>query len=134
MKPQVLITRPVSAAAIELLSSVCDTLPRIELQRRQSGNFRLVSECTDAMLLGTTEHIDDLLLQKFPHLRVIACTFRLPEHIDVAACTRRGIWVTSVATRDPGSAAEIEAARNILDALGGDTPRGAMNEVMQFAA
>ena len=110
MKPQVLITRPVSAAAIELLSSVCDTLPRIELQRRQSGDFRLVSECSDAMLLGTT------------------------EHIDVAACTRRGIWVTSVATRDPGSAAEIEAARNILDALGGDTPRGAMNEVMQFAA
>ena len=78
--------------------------------------------------------IDDLLLRDFPRLRVIACTFRLPEHIDVAACTRRGVWVTSVATRWPGTEAEIEAARNILDVFSGDTPRGAMNEVLPSAA
>jgi hypothetical protein len=58
----------------------------------------------------------------------------MPEHIDVAACTRRGVWVTNVATKWPGTQAEIEAARNILDVFGGDIPRGAMNEVLQPAA
>jgi lactate dehydrogenase-like 2-hydroxyacid dehydrogenase len=134
MKPYVLISRPVSPVAVELLNSVCDTLPRVELGRRGHGDFPLVAGCTDALLLGTTERIDDLLLRDFPRLRVIACTFRLPEHIDVAACTRRGVWVTSVATRWPGTEAEIEAARNILDVFSGDTPRGAMNEVLPSAA
>jgi hypothetical protein len=36
--------------------------------------------------------------------------------------------------RHPGAEAELEAARNILDVLGGDTPRGALNEVLQPAA
>ena len=134
MKPNVLITRPVSPSAIELLSSVCDTLPRVPMSSRHHGDFKLIAECTDALLLGTTEHVDDALLRAFPQLRVIACTFRLPEHIDVAACTRRGIWVTNVATRWLGKEAEIEAARNILDVMSGDTPRGAMNEVLQSAA
>jgi len=134
MKPNVLISRPVSPVAVELLTSVCDTLPRVELSNRGKSNFPLVARCADALLLGTTERIDEVLLSDFPRLRVIACTFRLPEHIDVAACTRRGVWVTSVATRCPGTEAEVEAARNILDVFGGDTPRGAMNEVLPTAA
>ena len=134
MKPCVLISRPVSQSAIEMLSSICDTLPRVAMNRPLQADFRLIAECTDALLLGTTEHVDDALLREFPRLRVVACTFRLPEHIDVAACTRRGIWVTNVATRWLGKEAEIEAARNILDVLSGDTPRGAMNEILRSAA
>ena len=134
MKPHALITRPVSTAAIELLTSVCDTLPRVAMNRPHQPGFRLITECADALLLGTTELVDETLLREFPRLRVIACTFRLPEHIDVTACTRRGIWVTNVATRWLGKEAEIEAARNILDVLSGDIPRGAMNEVLQSAA
>jgi phosphonate dehydrogenase len=134
MKPFVMISRPVSPAAVELLTSVCDTLPRVEIGRRRSGDFFLVAACADALLLATPERIDDALLREFPQVRVIACTFRLPEHIDVTACTRRGIWVTNVATRWPGKEAEIEAARNILDVVSGDTPRGAMNEILQPAA
>jgi phosphonate dehydrogenase len=134
MKPYVLITRPVSSPAIDMLSSVCDTLPRVAVNRPHHPDFRLIAECAHALLLGTMEHVDEALLREFPQLRVIACTFRLPEHIDVAACTRRGIWVTNVATRWLGIDAEIEAARNILDVMSGDTPRGAMNDVLQSAA
>lgn len=134
MKPYVMITRPVAPAAVELLSSVCDILPRIALAERRRGNFFMVAACTEALLLATPERVDDQLLRDFPRLRALACTFRLPEHIDVAACTRRGVWVTNVATQWPGCDAEIEAARNILDVFGGDIPRGAMNEVLQPAA
>ena len=76
MKPHALITRPVSTAAIELLTSVCDTLPRVAMNRPHQSNFRLIAECTDALLLCTTEHVDDALLSEFPRLRVVACTFR----------------------------------------------------------
>lgn len=134
MKPYVMITRPVAPAAIELLTSVCDILPRVDISRRRRGDFALVANCAQALQLASPEWIDESLLRGFPRLRVIACTYRLPEEIDVAACTRRGIWVTNVAARWPGSDAEIEAARNILDVFGGDTPRGAINEVLQPAA
>jgi phosphonate dehydrogenase len=134
MKPYVLITRQVAPPAVEMLTSICGTLPRVALGRRRSADFSLVAGAADALLLATPECIDDALLWSFSQLRVVACTFRLPEHIDVAACTRRGIWVTNVATRRSGADAEIEAARNILDVLGGDTPRGAINEILQPAA
>jgi len=134
MKPFVMITRPVAPAAVEMLTSVCSTLPRVDISHRRHSDFSLVAGATDALLLATAERVDEALLRAFPQLRVVACTFRLPEHVDVAACTRRGIWVTNVATRGLGEDAEIEAARNILDVLGGDTPRGAMNEVLLPAA
>ena len=63
MKPHALITRPVSTAAIELLTSVCDTLPRVTLGRPHQPGFRLIAECADALLLGTTrseEHTSEL--------------------------------------------------------------------------
>ncbi len=135
MKPHVLITRPVSPEAVELLTSVCDTLPRIDLGQRNRAEFDLVAGYANAILMGTADRIDAALMQRFPRLRVIACTFRLPEHIDIATCTRRGIWVTNVATRRCSNRdAEIEAARNILDVISGDTPRGAMNDILLSAA
>ena len=134
MKPYVMISRPVAPAAIEMLTSVCDILPRIDLTRGRRGSFALVAGCASALQLASPERIDEALLGDFPRLRVIACTFRLPEHIDVAACTRRGIWVTNVTMRRAEGEAEIEAARNILDVLSGDIPRGAINEVLPTAA
>ncbi len=134
MKPYVMITRHVAPAAVELLTSVCDILPRVAIAASQRGDFSLVAASADALLMATPERIDATLLHRFPRLRVIACTYRLPEHIDVSACTRRGVWITNIATRRDGDDAEIEAARNILDVLGGDIPRGAMNDVLQPAA
>ena len=65
---------------------------------------------------------------------MVACAYRQPEAVDFHACTKRGIWITNIATQQSGDAAEIEAARNILDVLGGDIPRGAMNDVFLPAA
>ncbi len=134
LKPFVLISRPVVPAAIEMLITVCDILPRVDLGGDRRRDFALVAGCAQALQLASPERIDDKLLDEFPRLQVIACTFRLPEHIDVAACTRRGIWVTNVAMRREDAEAEIEAARNILDVLSGDIPRGAVNEILLPAA
>ena len=67
---------------------------------------------------------------------------RLVRRLSDARCVRgdtwgvnnRGIWVTNVMSHWLGKDAEIEAARNILDALSGDTPRGALNDILQTAA
>lgn len=134
MKPFVLITRPVSADAVEMLTTVCELLPRIQLPDRRRSDCRMIAANAHALLLATPDRIDQIVLQDFPALRVIACTFRLLEHIDLPACTRRGIWVTNVTSRWFARDAELEAARNILDVLGGDTPRGALNAVMAPAA
>jgi phosphonate dehydrogenase len=134
MNPSVLITRPVSPNAVDMLGKVCHILPRVEFGARRSLDFSMVAPCADALLMATPERVDDRLLSLMPRLRVIACTYRLPEHIDVSACTRRGIWITNVETRWLTNEAEIEAAQNILDVLSGDTPRRAVNDIFAPAA
>jgi len=134
MRPLVVITHRVHADAIELLSSVCDILPVATHGGYARQEFMQLAREAHALMAVMPERIDESVLDNCTRLRVVACTFRIPEHIDVGACTRRGIWVTNVMTRWLGKEAEIEAARNILDVLGGDTPRGALNEVLQPAA
>ncbi len=135
MKPIVVITSRVHADALDLLSSVCEVLP-ISLRnphQMQQDALQLAANA-EAMMAAGPERIDESLLRQCKRLRVIACTYRLPEHVDIRACTRRGVWVTNVMTQWLGKEAEIEAARNILDALGGDVPRGALNEFLMPAA
>ena len=109
-------------------------MPRVALDSHPRQEITLLAGCADALLVATPERIDDALLRDCRRLRVVACAFRIPQHVDIAACTRRGIWVTNVMMRHPGAEAELEAARNILDVLASDAPRGALNEVLQPAA
>jgi phosphonate dehydrogenase len=134
MKPLVVITRRVDADAIELLLTLCDVVPITTRTANARQELKEYSRHARALLAATPERIDESLLAGCHGLRVVACTFRIPEHIDIGACTRRGIWVTNVMSHAPGKEAEIEAARNILDVLSGDTPRGALNEILQTAA
>ena len=134
MKPIALVTRYIDAAAIDLLASVCEIMPRVSLAHHSRQEIELLSSFAHALLVATPEHIDDAMLRHCRRLRIVACAFRIPEHIDVAACTRRGIWVTTVLSDHLGKEAELEAARNILDVISGDTPRGALNEGVVSAA
>ena len=134
MKPIVVITGRIHSDAIDLLESVCDVLPINLCRAYARHDLALLASQTQGLMAVIPERIDDALLRDCGRLRVVACTYRIPEHVDIAACTRRGIWVTNVMARWLGKEAEIEAARNILDALGGDTPRGALNEISWPAA
>lgn len=134
MKPIALITRNVDAGAIDLLASVCDVLPTMSFNKHARHEIVVPGGCAHAWLVATPVSIDDAILRYCRKLRVIACAFRIPEHIDVTACTQRGIWVATVLTNRMGREAELEAARNILDVMSGDIPRGALNEALQPAA
>ena len=134
MKPLVVMTHRIHGDAIELLMTLCDVALVTTRSASARQEMRELARNAHALLATTPERIDDPLLAGCHGLRIVACTFRIPEHIDISACTRRGIWVTNVMSRWLGKDAEIEAARNILDVLSGDTPRGALNEVLQTAA
>ncbi len=133
MNPLVVVTHRIHADAIELLSSLCDVALVTTRTAYARQDLQELARNARAVLAATPERIDDSLLAGCNGLRIVACTFRIPEHIDMGACTRRGIWVTNVMAHWLGKEAEIEAARNILDVLSGDTPRGALNEVLQAA-
>lgn len=62
--------------------------PRDELARRLAG--------ADAMMGFMTDCLDADLLERAPHLKVVACALKGFDSYDVAACTRRGVWVTIV--------------------------------------
>ncbi len=134
MKPLVILTHRVHTDAVELLLTVCDVALVSTHTAYARQEFSDAARYASGMLVATPERIDASLLAECHQLRVLACAFRIPEHIDIAACTRRGIWVTNVMSRWLDKEAEIEAARNILDAISGDTPRGALNEVLSHAA
>jgi phosphonate dehydrogenase len=132
MKPVVIVTHRIHPHAIQLLCSLCEIAPI--MVRHDSARAALLATLRNAhaLLLPTTEHIDESMLCAARELCVVACAFHIPEHIDISACTRRGIWVTTAPADYTNSEAELIAARNILDALGGDTPRNALNTVPAY--
>ncbi len=134
MKPLVVITHRIHADAVELLLSLCAVALVSTRGASSQQELKSLARNAHALLAATPERIDDALLAGCHRLRVVACTFRVPEHIDIGACTRRGIWVATVMSHWLDKEAQIEAARNILDVFGGDTPRGALNDVLQTAA
>jgi phosphonate dehydrogenase len=138
MKPQALITRRVQPCTRDLLSVRAEVAVHANWTPMSRSELATGARDAHALLVFPGDRIDEPLLALAPQLRVVACAFRLPENIDVAACTRRGIWVTNVPHTPYLSGHEfeyeLEAARNVLDVLNGDAPRGAVNQVALAAA
>ena len=64
-----------------------EVLPRDELLRR--------AHAATGLLATLVDRVDDELLDAAPRLRIVANHAVGTDNIDVAACTRRGIWVTN---------------------------------------
>jgi len=142
MKPQVLISCPVGHRATDLLRVLCDVqiLSNTGARAWSRAALSVLARDAVAMLVSPEDLVDEALLAQCRRLQVVATTARCLCHIDVAACTRRGIWVSSPARAAPGrhnlddfDAAELDAARNIIDVLNRDTPRSAVNSVQPVA-
>jgi lactate dehydrogenase-like 2-hydroxyacid dehydrogenase len=129
MRPIVILTRDVFPETVQLLSSLCDLATFTTPDACERPDFTLYAQHACALVLIAPQPIDDGLLRRCARLKIVACAFRVPTDIDIAACTRRGIWVTDVLTHDLGCNAQLEAARNVLDVLSGDNPRSALNQV-----
>ncbi len=128
------MTHSLPREVVALLSSTSDViLGRFGEDRREEVVQRVAG--ADAILLsGRDVMIDEALISRCPSLRIIAATFKAPE-IDLEACTRSGVWVTTALealmppafNEAPALWAALEAAANILEALTGSAPGGAIN-------
>lgn len=86
-------------------------------------NEALMERCSeaDALMAFMTEQIDDAWLARCPRLKIIAGALKGYNNMDVAACSRRGIYVTIVPDLLTEPTAEltvglmIALARNLTD-------------------
>jgi glyoxylate reductase len=94
-KPKALATRPLFPSARAILDShfemeywpIQDKMPRADLLQRVADK--------DALICLLTEKIDAELVAAAPKLRIVSTVSVGYDHIDVPACTRRGVMVTN---------------------------------------
>jgi glyoxylate reductase len=119
--PRVLVTRPIASEALEILRSACQVSlgpERGEFSR--SELLAAVRECQGLLVVGHPR-VDGALLDAAPDLRVVSNFGVGVDHIDVAAATARGVWVTNTAGSLTETTAELAwglilaAARRIAE-------------------
>ena len=105
MTPKILITRRLPEKAFELLKPHCEidyydretTIPRRELLKRVAGK--------EGLLCLLTEQVDPELLSRAPGLKAVSTVSVGFDHVDLGACSERGI----VVTHTPGVLTETTA-------------------------
>lgn len=124
--------RPEPCGMIEILADVASFAPALCLA---GGILSERVSRARGLIVFAGDPVGYELLARTPRAQVIACAFRFLEHVDVQACTGRGVWVTVVPRHvsDPLEA-ELCAARNVIDVLNGDEPRHAVNLPRRIAS
>jgi gluconate 2-dehydrogenase len=120
-RPSVLVARNIFPDIVDRLRAHFDVdlhadaapMPRDELVRRLQGK--------QGALITSTERIDAGLLAACPELKAVCNMAVGYNHVDVEACTARGVWVTNTpdvlteTTADLGFALMMAAARRIAE-------------------
>jgi gluconate 2-dehydrogenase len=120
-RPNVLVARNIFPDIVDRLRAYFDVdlhadaapMPRDELVRRLQGK--------QGALITSTERIDAALLAACPELKAVCNMAVGYNHVDVEACTARGVWVTNTpdvlteTTADLGFALMMAAARRIAE-------------------
>lgn len=106
-RPRVHVTRPIAEEALARLRAEAEVTtgsddhesPRPEL-------LALVKDCQGLLVVGHPK-VDGELLDAAPKLRMVANFGVGVDHIDVAAATKRGIWVSNTAGSLTETTAEL---------------------------
>ncbi len=119
-KPAVFVTRPLPAPALELLAARCTM--RFNPEDSPVPADQLAKACRDVeglVVCGT--RVPEEVIAQTSALRVVANVGVGYDHVDVAACTRRGILVTNTAgvleetTADLAFSLLLAVARRIVE-------------------
>lgn len=95
-----------------VLNQTRATLPPDEVRRRARD--------ADALIAFMPDSVDQAFLEACPRLRIISAALKGFDNFDVAACTRRGVWLTIVPdlltdpTADLAVGLLLAVTRNIL--------------------
>ena len=133
--PRIVVTHRIPLEVVELLSSGSEVVLGKFNEDHRDEMLRHVRRADAVILSGRDVAMDDALVSRCSSLRIIAATFQGPDNVDIEACTRNGVWVTAISdaprtppfTPDRTLGAALEAAANIIEALVGLSPKGAVN-------
>jgi gluconate 2-dehydrogenase len=120
-RPRLLVTRRVFPEVIDHLATVfeVEANPQDDLWSPEELRSRAADK--DALLVVTSDKVDAPLLQACPRLKLVATGSVGHNHIDLAACARRGVVVTNTpdvlteATADMAFALLMATARRITE-------------------
>jgi phosphonate dehydrogenase len=105
---------------IDYLSRYCEVITNQGLEPFSRDELVGRAKDVSALIVFMTDQVDDPLLSQCPKLQIVACALKGYDNIDVAACTKYGIWVTIVEDLLTAPTAEIAvglmiaAARHIV--------------------
>jgi lactate dehydrogenase-like 2-hydroxyacid dehydrogenase len=133
--PRIVVTHSLPMEVVELLSGTSEVILGKFSENCRGERLRYVTPAHAIMLSGTDVVIDEALISRCPSLRIIAIMFEGSDNIDIEACTRNGVWVTTIpelpSNPDPTLGSALEAAANVLEALSGFSPKGAINSPLR---
>jgi gluconate 2-dehydrogenase len=121
MKPRLLITRKVFPEVTHALSQAYEVQANPDDAQWSPAEFHARLANADALFVVATDRVDEAALQAAPHLKIVATGSVGYNHIDLAACSARGIAVTNTpdvlteATADMAWALLMATARRISE-------------------
>ena len=120
-RPRLLVTRSVFPEVIEHLETVFDLESNPQDDLWSAEELRARAADKDALFVVTSDKVDSSLLQACPRLRLVATGSVGYNHIDLAACARKGLVVTNTpdvlteATADMAFALLMATARRVTE-------------------
>ena len=121
MKPRLLVTRKVFPEVMHALSQAYEVQANPDDALWSPAEFHARLANCDALFVVATDRVDEAALQAAPHLKIVATGSVGYNHIDLAACSARGIAVTNTpdvlteATADMAWALLMATARRISE-------------------
>jgi gluconate 2-dehydrogenase len=121
VKPQLLVTRRVFPEVLHALEAAYTVQTNPDDAVWTEAQIREKASACDALYVVATDRVDAALLEACPRLRIVASGSVGINHIDVSACSARGIVVTNTpdvlteATADMGWALLMAAARRVTE-------------------
>jgi phosphonate dehydrogenase len=92
-RPRVVVTHWIHREVAGYLSGFCDpVIPGSGVLSRERCLELAVD--AEALIACMADSVDDAFLARCPRLRVISCVLKGYDNFDVAACARRGVWLT----------------------------------------
>ena len=95
MKKKVLVTRAVFDETLAYLAEHFDVTSNQADAKPAPDELAAKLQGMDATLVSSSDRVDDALLARIPSVKAVCSVSVGYNHIDVAACTRRGLMVTN---------------------------------------
>jgi phosphonate dehydrogenase len=121
-RPRIVIGHRVFDDTIKRLRAVGEVVAPADGDALPAARLRRELARADAWMAFMPDSADDRLLARCPGLRVIAGALKGYDNFDVAACTRRGVWVSvvpdllTVPTAELAIALMIGLGRHLVEA------------------